>query len=398
MAFADRNLGRDEPYILAHWRGNLPLAQSYWLNGVLASAICTLIVMSLGSFLEESSLNLTVVALVSILTVASSLSVGIWSWVGIWRSASKTNSGWAALAKASVVLGVLGHLGQASSLWEWGKETSQLAVGGDAIGDMARIEVIGQELRITGPLTNGIGSKVNVLLGQHPEITAVRINSIGGRLYEAEKIGDLVSGKGLNVIVDQDCSSACTVILLSGRMRALEADSGVGFHRPTYPGLNQTELNKLADDTAATYRRLGLRSSFINRVLEVSPDDMWYPKEQELFEYGVLNGFTKERIANDMKLDTERENGRTPHQVDEVTVLETVEHDGTVMRYFYRLDADASQLPSSFSTSIESSIKEELCSRPMMPEFFSSGARYQHIYLDRAGKRAAAVTINVCEQ
>lgn len=397
MAFADRYSADDERYVLAHWRGNLPLAQSYWLNGFLVSAVCTLLTLSASAAVQESDMSLTVISATAIFLVTFLLTVSVWSWVGIWRSASKSNSGWAALAKASVVLGVLGQLGQLGPLWEWGKETAYLAVGTDTLGEMAEVEAVGQELRISGLLTNGIAAKFVDMLNDNPDITKVRINSVGGRLLEASKIARLVAERELHVIVDQECSSACTVVLLAGKLRALEANSAVGFHRPTYPGLNRAELSQMADEMAVAYRRQGLRASFVSRVMEVPPEDMWYPTEAELFELRVLNGFTKARIADELAQDTKRENSRAPYRLDELTIFERAEHDDNIMRYFYKVDADASQFLPTFSKTIEKGLKEELCARAMMPEFLLSGAIYEHIYLDNAGRRAAAVMINSCQ-
>ncbi len=336
MAYADQHLGREEPYLLAHWRGNLPLAQAYWINGVLTSTVFALLAQGLFSGLGEGAANLTVTSISALAVTALSLVVSIWAWVGIWRSASKSTSGWAALAKASVVLGVLGQAAQLNSLAEWGTEVFQLAIGKDSIGELAELTVKGDELLLYGPLTNGIGKKVAEVLESHPEVAKLKVNSEGGRLYEAEQISALVSRRGLDVVVSGECSSACTIVLLSGKLRALEADAVVGFHRPDFPGMTPAELDKMADQLGDAYERFGLPWSFVSRVLQVPASEMWYPKEEELFKVEVLNGFTQARIAAEMRNDADTQNTRTPNRIDEVTVLQRVEHEGTRLRYRYK--------------------------------------------------------------
>jgi hypothetical protein len=397
MAYVDGHLGRDEPYLMAHWRGNLPLAQAYWINGVLTTTVFALVAQGLFSGLGEGDANLTVTSISVLAVTAISLAVSIWAWVGIWRSASKSSSGWAALAKASVALGFLSQIAQINSLAGWGAEVFQLAIGKDSIGELAELTITDNELMLYGPLTNGIGKKVAEVLNGHPEVTTLKVNSGGGRLYEAEQISALVSRKGLDVVVSGECSSACTIILLSGKLRALEADAVVGFHRPDFPGMTTVELDKMADQLGDAYERLGLPWRFVRRVLQVPPNDMWYPEEEELFKVEVLNGFTKARIAAEMRNDADTQNSRTPNRIDEITVLQRVEHEGTRLRYQYRLDADADQLLPSFTQVIEKGVKESHCARPIMIEFMASGAIYEHVYVDRSGKVAAKVTVSGCD-
>ncbi len=397
MSFTDRSAIGDENYIVAHWKGYQPLVQAYWLNGVLVSIVVNLLFVAALSWLEESEVGITVSAGAAILLAILSLSVSVWVWVGIWRSASKSNSGWAALAKASVVLGVFGLVGQLGSTIQWGSEAAQLAVGSDPLGDMAEVKVERNELRLTGVLTNGVGELVADALAASPNVSALRVNSGGGRLYEAERIGKLAVARNLDVIVDGECSSACTIILLSGKLRAAEAGSAVGFHRPDFPGMTTGELKKMADQLGDTYMRLGLRSSFVDRALDVPPTEMWYPKEEELFDVKVLNGFTPDRVVADLKSEAAQINRSVPANLDELTILTGARAEGLNLKYEYKLTVLKDEINPNFAKLIFSDIKKRQCSRPLVPQLIRAGAKFQYYYSDKSGRYVGGVEISSCD-
>jgi hypothetical protein len=99
-------------YFSRHWRGELSLAQSYWLNGVLVGFVFRALFIAgvalLGAFVKDHSLLVPSFILLTLVPVA----VCIWQVVGIWRSADNYSEGggrsmWANLAKIGCVIGVL---------------------------------------------------------------------------------------------------------------------------------------------------------------------------------------------------------------------------------------------------------------------------------------------------
>ena len=99
-------------YILAHWNGELPLKQSFWINwlaGHLASIVLALILFlgmrALGVF-EPTAI---------IIAVLLDIPVYIWQIVGVWRAANlyaKNENinffGWSSFAKILLVVSCLG--------------------------------------------------------------------------------------------------------------------------------------------------------------------------------------------------------------------------------------------------------------------------------------------------
>ncbi|MGH6770423.1 MAG: hypothetical protein ACRECO_15530 [Xanthobacteraceae bacterium] len=68
-------------YFARHWRGELPLGQSFWINGVVVGFACS--VLMLGTVEERLFFWWHVVALVI------EPAIIVWQLVGIWRSAGR---------------------------------------------------------------------------------------------------------------------------------------------------------------------------------------------------------------------------------------------------------------------------------------------------------------------
>src|SRR5262245_5514406 len=95
-------------YFLRHWRGELPLPVSYWLNGMLGCLFVGILSGVVSAFDATSGLKVAVAAVIFLYVL--SFAVSIWQIVGTWRSASNHterggNAVWAGLAKAVLVLG-----------------------------------------------------------------------------------------------------------------------------------------------------------------------------------------------------------------------------------------------------------------------------------------------------
>jgi hypothetical protein len=105
-------------YIIRHWRGDLSLPVSFWINGTLLTVLLRVPAGFLHATfhsLDYKSLPLDYQTAVSISLLGLfvfSLPFGIWQLIGIWRSAEKRKSwggrrGWAIAAQVWVVFGWL---------------------------------------------------------------------------------------------------------------------------------------------------------------------------------------------------------------------------------------------------------------------------------------------------
>lgn len=95
----------NKSYIARHWRGDLSLARSYWLNGIVLSAVAVIalriVLESIRTANKEARLIVALAVLIAFYVLC------VWQFVGIWRSATPRYSLWGTLAKFCVILGWL---------------------------------------------------------------------------------------------------------------------------------------------------------------------------------------------------------------------------------------------------------------------------------------------------
>ncbi len=100
-------------YFVRHWRGELALPISYWVNGVVIGIL--LAVLSIATvYLGRALGRRTGIVLAATLMVFFLLDIAhlAWGGVGVWRSSTNYQRAgrpavWAILAKIAVVLGAI---------------------------------------------------------------------------------------------------------------------------------------------------------------------------------------------------------------------------------------------------------------------------------------------------
>lgn len=282
-------------YFVRHWRGQLSLPVSYWVNGTLLTLVLAGALTATQNSDLAHSLGRQPTGLVILSSFLLTIGCAIWQGVGIWRSAEKHpsrggSSGWATAAKVMVVLGVI-RLGAytvprvpviADGLF--------LALGYDRVPPL-QLHVIshGSQVEVSGGIPYGSTDALKSVLDATPGIWLVRLNSLGGRLAEADQLGQLISARGLATYTTQKCVSACVLAFMGGKERYLGPNGKLGFHEASLPGLAGRRGDKVATER---FQRLllqrGLPSSFVDRALAPPATSVWYPSSQELFEAHVI--------------------------------------------------------------------------------------------------------------
>src|SRR4051794_16526518 len=98
-------------YFARHWRGELPLPVSYWVNGALVSVAVTVLGLRAQRTIADLNDPRGVLAL-GIAVVVIGLLLPVWQFVGVWRSAGQHEERggrrfWAVAARVMVAVGVL---------------------------------------------------------------------------------------------------------------------------------------------------------------------------------------------------------------------------------------------------------------------------------------------------
>jgi len=235
-----------ENYFVRHWRGQLTLPVSYWVNNWGVTALCWGLLIAAGKVLDEFPLRMqsaTVLAAHGVLLIA-----GCWCAVGVWRSAKyhAARGGarvWAGVAQFLVVLGAFGTVSN-FFLYNLPQIQEHWLIARD-LDPLGRIEAQPtrdrQGLVLSGNLGAGSADKIRAVLDQEPDIQTLVLETPGGRVGEAALIAKLVRERKLKTYVENHCESACTVILLAGMDRAVTANARIGFHRASFPGMSPAQ-------------------------------------------------------------------------------------------------------------------------------------------------------------
>jgi hypothetical protein len=281
-------------YFARHWRGELSLPVSYWINVFLARIAMIVVVAAIDAtmdFKDDFQPGIALAADTLIWTATSAITV--WQFVGVWRSAINYRRAlkifWGGVAQVVVVLGaVVAIVNFAIVGAPQIKELYNIYRGDAEMGGYAfRVLRDGRELEFSGGITFGAAKEFQRFLDAMGVVQVVHLNSPGGRLEEAERIGRLLQARKLNTYVVNKCLSACTHIFLSGRERLVSPEGRLGFHQPDGPGLTMEKRRILLADEEQRLRQLGVSAAFARKAILAPPDNMWYPSVAELISEHV---------------------------------------------------------------------------------------------------------------
>jgi len=290
-------------YILSHWRGEQPLAQSFWINlALLRGAIFTVEGIVRPSFSDDTIADLAA-TLIYVLVVH--IIFGAWQIVGVVHACDRyqTSTGamgivWAThagiaisliftlvsvfVAFQSAVLKPDKSLETMSAIWERERAARyELRLSEDS----AYISFIGHfEL--------GVTKKLTLLLQQNPQVRGIVLASRGGNIYEGRGIAKLIRSAGLDTYVFETCASACTTAFIAGTRRTLGPEGRLGFHQYGFEADYQIPFIDIGEEQNADrafYRSQNISTAFLDRVFHAAQSDLWFPTREELLDAGVVH-------------------------------------------------------------------------------------------------------------
>jgi hypothetical protein len=283
-------------YIARHWRGELTLPVSFWVNNFLLAAPVGFAIGALAAWITVTGDYLRGGSIALLVAWPLLLGFSVWCIVGAWRAATAhTDSGgsslWAGLAKLMLVLSALSTAG--SALFEFAPNVGaylRMARGIDPIGHVqATLSTDGRRLRLEGPLGLGDAERIRLITAKANGLRIVELDSPGGRLKEGEEIAALVKRAAWHTRTTGACESACTLVHMAGERKQLLPGAKIGFHRASAGTVNPV-LDSLANrELVRIYREAGLPERFIERTLATPASRMWYPSRDELVGAGLVS-------------------------------------------------------------------------------------------------------------
>ncbi len=278
-------------YLRAHWRGDLPLAVSFWINGVALNVAVLLIMLVLQPTFDRLPFDTVLIVAVSLTVVE--VAIGVWQFVGIWRSATKwaernQRVAWATLAKLAVILGVVRSVAMLVT------SAQDLVTVAEMMSDPAlrdyEVELVGgATVALRGAITN---ESVDELLAglSDPDIELLTVDSHGGLVLPAIRLGRHIRQHDVQVLADYQCASACVLLLAASREPAMTAGTVVTFHTVDDSGefinpefrQSAREVQQEGDDFL---REMGVPQWAMSRA---SRQEFWTPTLDQLVEMGIV--------------------------------------------------------------------------------------------------------------
>ncbi|MBN1180887.1 MAG: DUF4339 domain-containing protein [Bacteroidales bacterium] len=284
-------------YILRHWRGDLTLPISFWVNGVFLNLLFLSFVniVPWNDLVNASPKTYSVLA---ILLWIFLLPVSIWQLIGIWNSSTNyIRSGKSRITGNFVkFIIILNLFNLYSTITKTGipqvKEYFNIAIGNDPFGDyQIRVLRDASELEIYGPIAFGLSNDVEKILNTHPSIKIIHLNSIGGRVVEARKLRDIIYSRKLSTYTSSGCSSACTLAFMGGNKRLIAKNAYLGFHQYSFPGLQQPAYSNEYNKDKQDWRSRGVSESFIEKAYATPNNEIWKPSHKELLDANFITGY-----------------------------------------------------------------------------------------------------------
>ena len=290
-------------FISRNWRGEYPLAVSYWVFGFLSNLIIIFIVAFVTAAFKNNAYDPRLIFTGLSAIWLSVSAVVIWQFVGVWRSANRhiehrirmgKRAPWAGLAKLAVILGVLRLVADfGTSAAPQLAEASRMAFLNDPDLPPYSIRIMrnGTEAEITGGIKFGLTDDFLRILRASQQVRVLHIDSIGGRIGEAGKLNKAIRDHGLITYVSARCYSACTVAFAGGRERWLRKGAKIGFHAPTFPGMSSDDI-AASDSQREIFSAAGFASGFITKALATPNKDLWTPSIDELLQARVVTAIS----------------------------------------------------------------------------------------------------------
>ena len=288
------------PYVERHWRGDLSLARSYWVNTILLTVPLLAVISGVGSVIEISAGLLVAALLLAWVWLVISV-FSTWQLVGVWRSAGNhVGRGgrrfWSVAVKVLVLIGVIG--GVRTVLTEGVPQVREawlIAFGDPEMGPHSITVLASGNVEFRGGITFGTANELELILSENPSATLLHLNSHGGRVTEALRMHELVRARGLFTYSGEQCASACTIVFVAGARRYVGPNAVLGFHKVSAPGIATEfllqENNAIRDLLVAR----GVSPEFADRAQAVPPESMWWPTPDELRRANFITGIIEMR-------------------------------------------------------------------------------------------------------
>lgn len=174
------------------------------------------------------------------------------------------------------------------------------AATGGSVFDHAHVEIYGEisaeDAKTLPRLVDELKDRSGWRSYEGNAVMLVRLNSQGGNVAAAMRIGRILRANNAQVWVQGECSSACIFVLASGVDRNVITDSRIGLHRPyfeqsRFADLPAGEAKKVYADLIAEcrgyLRDMGMEDKLLDSMLRIPSQDVRYISWTEAHDLGL---------------------------------------------------------------------------------------------------------------
>lgn len=375
------------------------------MNGLFAALVAAVLTAYAVDEIFQSDLSERAWLAATLAAFGLSLAVSVWAIIGIWRSATRHQAEAgkiksAFIAKLFASIGALGLVAQLSQTPSPILENALVVVGAYPFGVPAVLSINGRTLHIDGSITVEVAEQFKDLISKHPEVNQVSLTSLGGSIDAAVEISSVIKKRNLSTVAVGECSSACTLIFLSSKVRAFDVDASLGFHSPS-GGVygDDVVVNGGSLEMRLAYADAGLSEPFADKVFGTPSNSMWYPIDYVLIREGAVNLFTKARIRQDHEESLKSFNETKPLKIDEFMSVVSAKRDDINLTYTHMFSLREDEIDwAAMSEEIADNADELICGDAISNLMVKSGAIYTYLYVDKIGKKVGLVKVEKCER
>ena len=282
-------------YIGAHWRGELPLAQSYWINVCLIGIVLLMVEGMMVPVMRAQHLSLTSLLVLLAVYTPLRLAVTVWQVVGTFRSAALSGSGWAIVVNIVMIFSVLGTIGNGISTAKNMQMIAHAAAEQRTMSDFTvSLAPNGEGILAKGSMGIGFADAVQAAFAKYPDQHRLLLDSRGGDVDNGMQLHDyLAAHSDIVVEVDNLCASACTVAFVGATQRLIGPGAEMGFHQMRSivdSSYSRDMVSTQQESFKGFMSKLGASQGFIDMAFAKKGEDVWIPDGATLFANHIITG------------------------------------------------------------------------------------------------------------
>jgi len=289
-------------YLLSHWRGELSLKLSLWVNMVGLLCVISIVELILLSRLAIDPVHLVSISLISLFITR--LLIYPWQLVGLFRAIDQDfiahrntlkTRGLQAFAVLTVLFTLVYSLEVIQSTVFHKRQLEMYSRPPDRLNYEIKIDKGEKQLHIDGTLDIGITKAVGETLLANPGLSSVALKSPGGQVYQGRGLARLFGEYQLDTYVYGECSSACVTAYIGGRRRYLGENGKLGFHQyalePNSRGYRVIFYDPRSEQKRdmALYKSRGVKPEFLQNMFDQPASGIWFPDHATLLDANVVH-------------------------------------------------------------------------------------------------------------